>query len=120
MYIQNGSSSPQAAFTISSLELVTASGAVSLLSSDEQNLQARLERAANWGKANNRPIFVGGFGSYGEGDMASRVRWTSFVRGNLEQRGLTWGYWEFEAGFGVYDRDSKTWRAELLAALVPK
>ena len=120
MYIQNGSSSPQAAFTISSLELVTASGAVSLLSSDEQNLQARLEQAANWGKANNRPIFVGGFGSYGKGDMASRVRWTSFVRGNLEQRGLTWGYWEFGAGFGAYDRDSKTWRAELLAALVPK
>ena len=52
--------------------------------------------------------------------MASRLRWPSFVRGNLEQRGLTWGYWEVRAGFGDYDRDSKMWRTELLAALIPK
>ena len=120
LYIQNGSSSPQSVFTISGLELVTASGAVSLISNDEQNLRMRLEQAANWGKANNRPIFVGEFGAYNKGDLASRVRWTSLVRDTLEQRGLSWGYWEFGAGFGIYDRTLAQWRPEVLSALIPK
>ena len=119
LYIQNGSGNPQSAFTISNLELVTAGGAISLVSSEEQNLQARLEQAANWGKANQRPIFVGEFGAYDKGDIESRVRWTAFVRRTLEQRGLSWGYWEFGAGFGIYDRSTATWRTDLLNALIP-
>ena len=119
LYIQNGSSSPQAAFTISSLESVTMSGAVSLLSNEEQNLQMRLEQAVSWGKINQRPIFVGEFGAYNKGDIASRVRWTGLVRSTLEQRGLSWGYWEFGAGFGIYDRDARAWRTDLLKALIP-
>ena len=120
LHIQNGSSNPQPVFTISSLELVTPSGAVSLISNDEQNLQMRLEQAASWGKANQRPMFVGEFGAYSKGDPASRVRWTAFVRKTLEQQGLSWGYWEFGAGFGIYDRSAKAWRADLLKALIPK
>ena len=120
LYIQNGSSSPQSVYTISSLELVTTSGALALLSNDEQNLQARLQEAASWGKTNQRPIFVGEFGAYSKGDLTSRVRWTAFVRGDLEQRGLSWGYWEFGAGFGIYDPSAKAWRADLLRALIPE
>ncbi len=120
LFIQSGSSNPQSVFTISNLELVTPSSAVSLLSNDEQNIQMRLEQAALWGKTNKRPVFVGEFGSYGKGDLNSRVRWTSLVRDTLEQRGLSWGYWEFGAGFGIYDRDAKAWRADLLKALIPK
>ena len=120
LYIQNGSSNPQSVYTISNLELVTASGAVSLLSNEEQNLTARLQEAANWGKTNQRPIFVGEFGAYSKADLTSRVRWTTFVRSQLEQQSLSWGYWEFGSGFGVYDPSAKAWRADLLKALIPK
>ncbi len=117
--IQNASDSAQPAFTLKSLELVTASGAVSLIGNQKDSLSATLQIAADWGKANGRPIFVGEFGSYGKADMDSRVRWTAFIRDAIEKRGMSWGYWEFGAGFGVYDRTMKQWRAELLKALIP-
>ncbi len=119
LFIQNGSSNPQATFTISNLELATASGAVSLLSDEEPYLRSQLKRAADWGKTNQRPIFVGEFGAYNKGDPASRVRWTAFVRSQVEQQGLSWGYWEFGAGFGIYDRSAAKWRSDLLKALIP-
>jgi endoglucanase len=34
--------------------------------------------------------------------------------------GFSWAYWEFCAGFGVYDLVKKEWRPELLGALQGK
>ena len=48
----------------------------------------------------------------------TRVLWTTFVRSEIEKRGFSWAYWEFGAGFGVYDREAKVWREELLNALI--
>ena len=33
--------------------------------------------------------------------------------------GGSWSYWEFGAGFGIYDRENRRWRTELLNALIP-
>ena len=90
LFIQNASSNSQPTFAITNLELVKGGNAVSLLSSEKQNLQARFDTAATWGKAYKRPIFIGELGAYSKGDSSSRVRWTAFVRNNLERRGLSW------------------------------
>jgi len=62
---------------------------------------------------------MGEFGAYSKADMGSRVRWASFVRSEAEKRGISWAWWEFCAGFGVYDKDKKEWRTDLLASLIP-
>jgi endoglucanase len=76
-----------------------------------------LDKAAAWGKAQGRPIFLGEFGAFNRGDMDSRARWTAFVVHTAEAHGFPWTYWEFCAGFGVYDPDAKAWREPLLNAL---
>lgn len=80
-----------------------------------------LDRAARWAQENgNRHLLLGEFGAYSQADMASRARWTAFVAREAEARGMDWAYWEFCAGFGVYDPDSHVWREPLLKALLPK
>jgi endoglucanase len=78
------------------------------------------DRAAAWGKDNQRPMYLGEFGSFNRGDLASRARWTAFVARTAEAHGLAWTYWEFCAGFGVYDPKTDQWRQPLLDALLPK
>jgi endoglucanase len=78
-----------------------------------------LERAAAWGRENGRPLFVGEFGAYERADMDSRARWTSWVAREAERLGMSWAYWEFMAGFGLYDPDTDSWRQPLRDALVP-
>lgn len=48
------------------------------------------------------------------------MRWTGAVRSELEKRNFSWAYWEFAAGFGIYDRTTRQWRTPLLKALVPE
>jgi endoglucanase len=118
--IQNNTANVIPTFKLEQLELVSASKTESLFSNAEETAGAYLEYAAAWGKANNRPIFMGEFGAYSKADQASRVRWTSFMRSESEKRNFSWAYWEFGAGFGAYDRTTKAWRQDLLGALVPK
>ena len=77
------------------------------------------DRALAWSEARGVPLWLGEFGAYSTADMASRARWAATVRAEAEARGFSWAYWEFGAGFGVYDREAKAWRAPLLSALVP-
>ncbi len=65
-------------------------------------------------------IYVGEFGAYGAyARMEYRKAWTAFVAREAEKRGMSWGYWEFDQGFGAYDRAGGAWHPELLEALVP-
>lgn len=75
--------------------------------------------AAAWAKAARRPIYLGEFGAYEKADLDSRVRWARAVREEAEKHDMSWAWWEFGAGFGLYDREQKKWRAPLLEALVP-
>lgn len=77
------------------------------------------DRALAWSEARGVPLWLGEFGAYQTADMASRARWTATVRAEAEARGFPWAYWEFGAGFGVYDREAAAWRTPLLEALVP-
>ncbi len=78
------------------------------------------DSAAAWAKENKRPIYLGEFGAFRKADQESRVRWTSTISREAEERGFSWAYWEFGAEFGVYDRTKKAWHEDLKAALIPK
>lgn len=82
-------------------------------------LERDLDRALKWSEQNARPIFLGEFGAYSKADMDSRHRWTDFVARAAEARGFSWAYWEFGAGFGVYDREAGVWVEPILQALIP-
>ena len=74
---------------------------------------------ADWSQRHNIRILLGEFGAYSKAPQDSRVRWTAFVREQAEAHGFAWAYWEFGAGFGVYDPNVKVWREDLLKALIP-
>lgn len=78
-----------------------------------------METAAQWSKRTNRPVFMGEFGSYSTADMTSRKVWTGYVSRSAEEHGLSWGYWEYCAGFGIFDKETNQWRDWLLDALIP-
>jgi endoglucanase len=84
------------------------------------SLRKDLDIAAKWAKENKRPVFLGEFGAYSKGEMASRAKWTRAMAREAEARDFSWAYWEFGAGFGVYDREKKEWREPLLKALIDK
>jgi endoglucanase len=87
---------------------------------DTQPILEVMEVAEAWSEATGVPLLLGEFGAYEAADMESRIRYTRFVRQEAERRGFAWAYWEFGAGFGIYDRDADSWRSGLLNALVPQ
>lgn len=92
---------------------------VTCCTADQQaSLAAPLVTAAAWSAANHYPVFLGEFGAYEKGEMASRARFTRLMRDQAEARGITWTYWEFAAGFGVYDPAAHAFRGQLREALL--
>jgi endoglucanase len=77
-----------------------------------------LDVAKAWGATKRYPVYVGEFGAYNKADEASRITFTRTMRDAMESRGMTWAYWEFAAGFGVYDPVKLLFRQGLLDALV--
>ena len=82
-------------------------------------VRAYLDLALEYGRATGHPVFMGEFGAYEKADLASRAAWTKFTREEAEARGFSWGYWEFNGGFGPYDPKTNAWRTPLLEALIP-
>jgi endoglucanase len=78
-----------------------------------------LDKALAWSVKHRRPIYLGEFGAYSKADMESRARWTRFVAAEAAKRKIAFAYWEFCAGFGVYDPDREDWREPLKDALLP-
>jgi endoglucanase len=86
---------------------------------EKKEITDAFDIAAAWGKKNNRPINLGEFGSYKKADMESRARWAKFIADTAAERGMSLLCWDFCAEFGLYDRDTKSWRKELLDAVIP-
>ncbi|MEM7457809.1 MAG: hypothetical protein AAF456_26040, partial [Planctomycetota bacterium] len=83
------------------------------------NIRLAFEKAAQWSNARNLPLHLGEFGSFEEGSMPSRVRWTTSIRQMIDGMNLDWSYWELAAGFGVYDPANDEFRPELTRSLIP-
>jgi endoglucanase len=87
---------------------------------EKEFIETSLKVAADWSIKNNRPIFLGEFGSYDKGDMESRVRYTAFIARTAEKFGFSWAYWQFDSDFIVYDIAKESWVMPILNALVEK
>ncbi|MEV4050082.1 glycoside hydrolase family 5 protein [Amycolatopsis sp. NPDC049688] len=85
---------------------------------DEAAVRDDLAEVAAWGRERGLPVFIGEFGAFSAADMASRARWTAFVRAEAERLGLSWAYWEFGTDFGAYDPVCAKWREPLRQALL--
>jgi endoglucanase len=86
---------------------------------ERQAVISDLDKALAWSVKHQRPIYLGEFGAYSKADMQSRARWTRFVADQAAERKIAFAYWEFCAGFGVYDPDQNAWREPLKDALLP-
>lgn len=87
-------------------------------SAEQSAITTAFDAASHWAAQNHRPLFLGEFGAYGKADLAARARWTAFVAQAAQERNISFAYWEFGAGFGVYDRSNDRWNEELLNALI--
>lgn len=119
VFLQNNSPAAQAPFLLGQLDLVTAAGTEKIVISEAEASLRLMQSAAQWANARRMPMYLGEFGAYEKGDLVSRVAWTATVRSQAEQLNIGWGYWEFGAGFGVYDPDSDAFLVALLQALIP-
>jgi endoglucanase len=87
---------------------------------EKKEIESKLKVASDWSIKNNRPIFLGEFGSYDKGDMDSRARYTAFVARTAEKLGFSWAYWQFDSDFIVYNIDKESWVEPILNALMNK
>ncbi len=77
-----------------------------------------LDAAIAWAVEHRRPIYLGEFGSFNRGDMESRARWTRCMAESALERKMSFAYWEFCSGFGIYDPQTNAWHAPLKDALL--
>lgn len=84
---------------------------------DLEAVRSAFDSVKAWADKHDRPIFLGEFGAYSKADIDSRCAWTRTIAAEAKRRGFTTSYWEFGAGFGVYDPSKNEWREPLLEAL---
>lgn len=88
-------------------------------SSDEiAYLKSRLTTAKDWADANNVPLFLGEFGISNKAPLDTRISWTLAVASEANALGISYAYWEFASGFGIYDLETSTWNEEMLHAIL--
>jgi endoglucanase len=83
-------------------------------------IDSRLKVAYDWSVVNNRPIYLGEFGAYDKGDMDSRALYTKCVARTAEKYNFSWGYWQFDSDFILYDINKESWVNPILNALIDK
>ncbi len=118
--IQNLTPDPQAAFQLSNASLFGPDKTVPLLESEEDAIANSFMQAQMWSIVNGVPVHLGEFGAYNPADIDSRERWTTAVRSWSETLNIPFSYWEFGAGFGVYDPNGNAWRTRLIQSLIPE
>jgi endoglucanase len=85
---------------------------------DRAAVTTDLSEAAAWASERGVPLYVGEFGVLEAADRASRLRWTAWVRHELERLEIPWAYWDLATEFGTYDLERGAWDAELLDTLL--
>ena len=120
LVLQSDSPDPVGAFHIQELRLIYKDRTVNVLANAGEKIRADLKVAAEWGTRNRRTIYLGEFGTFQAADLESRAHWTRAVRNVASDLDLDWCYWEFAAGFGIYDPVKREFRRPLLDSLQAK
>ena len=87
---------------------------------ERARMKADFDVVQAWSKAQGRPILLGEFGAYDQGDMASRAAYTAAAAREAEARGWAWSYWQFDSDFVVYDIKQDKWVEPIHRALIPR
>lgn len=85
---------------------------------DRETVASEFSYALEFSETHHIPIHVGEFGAYSTADIASRERWTTFLARWFEQQNMSWAYWEFNSGFGIYDPATGEYITPLVDALL--
>jgi endoglucanase len=85
---------------------------------ERQTVENEFRYAVQFAQEQHIPVHIGEFGAYSKADQASRVRWTTFLSRWFELQKFSWAYWEFSAGFGIYDPATKQFLTPLVDALL--
>lgn len=104
-----------------SLVICSDRGCEELIQTGAGAIDALLQRAADWAARHDVPIHVGEFGAYGANGAApldSRVAWTAAVQEAVTSRDMSFAYWEFHSGFGIWNPTTEDWVAPLRDALL--
>ncbi|MDH6306494.1 hypothetical protein M2459_003250 [Parabacteroides sp. PF5-5] len=86
--------------------------------SERETVQQDFHMVQTFAADNKVPVHIGEFGAYSAADIDSRARWTTYLARWFEEQGFSWAYWEFSAGFGIYDPVGKTYLTPLVNALL--
>lgn len=81
------------------------------------SMQQEFYEVYDYAKRKNIKIHIGEFGAYEKAEYEDRVLWTQYAAALCNHFGFAFSYWEYCAGFGLYDKDTKKWREELTSAL---
>jgi len=82
-------------------------------------LNKEFDTVKAWSDAHHRPIYLGEFGAYDKAPMESRVKWTAAMARGAEARGFSWGYWQLDGDFILYDLGKDEWVKPIRDALIP-
>jgi endoglucanase len=86
--------------------------------SDENSMETDFRLAGGIQERLGVPLLMGEFGAYSLADQESRVLFTRAMVENAEANGIGWCYWEFAAGFGIYDSTTGEFN-DIYTALIP-
>lgn len=85
---------------------------------EREVVQNEFAPLVQFSKSKNVPVHIGEFGAYSKADDISRKKWTTYIARYLESVNFSWAYWEFSAGFGIYNPSKSTWNQFLVDALI--
>ena len=85
---------------------------------EREEIELQFQFLETFSEANNIPIHIGEFGAYSRADLSSRIKWTNFLARWFEEQGYSWAYWEFSAGFGIYNPATGQYLQPLADALL--
>lgn len=85
---------------------------------ERETIHQEFEIVKQYSQTNQVPVHIGEFGAYSKADMDSRARWTTYLARWFEEQGFSWAYWEFSAGFGIYNPSAKQLSTPLVNALL--
>jgi endoglucanase len=85
---------------------------------ERETIRKEFAYALQFSETHNIPIHIGEFGAYSKADAESRSKWTTFVSRWFEEQSFSWAYWEFSAGFGIYNPNTKQLNTSLVNALL--
>jgi endoglucanase len=87
-------------------------------SEERGRIESDFQKLQNWAEQHYRPVFLGEFGAYDKGDMASRARYTASVARTAEHLGWSWAYWQLDGDFIVYNVAQNQWVKPIYNALI--